>query len=171
MELVLSVGLGWGGGECCTWTRSSQVGQMSVESVVSQVTSTSYWRQWPPAQAMRDDLLSTLFARHAGPGNRPCRVRDDTRCLYTILVLACMSGWRKDGHQSVTMLKGIASLPFFPFLFCFLPPCAVISGKKEERTTSKQTSWEGLRSINSFADLVAASQLRASDWASSATPL
>lgn len=74
-----------------------------------------------PVQAMRDDLLSTLFARHAGPGNRPCRVRDDTMCLYTILVLACMSGWRKDGHQSVTMLKGIANLPFFPFLFCSFP--------------------------------------------------
>lgn len=124
-----------------------------------------------PVQAMRDDLLSTLFARHAGPGNRPCRVRDDTRCLYTILVLACMSGWRKDGHQSVTMLKGIENLPFFPFLFLFsLRALLSAANKKKKQQVNKQVG-RGLRSINSFADLVAASQLRASDWASSATPL
>lgn len=87
----------------------------------------------PPVQAMRDDLLSTLFARHAGPGNRPCRVRDDTRCLYTILVLACMSAWREDGHQSVTMLKGIADLPFFPFLFLFSPDAPLPAANEKKR--------------------------------------
>lgn len=98
---------------------------------ISRFPTTSYvLATMALAQAMRDDLLSTLFARHAGPGNRPCRVRDDTRYLYTILVLACMSGWRKDGHQSVTMLKGMAYLPFFPF-FQFSPGALLSATKKK----------------------------------------